>query len=348
MNAMATGDFTSPVPEKLLNKEDEFGHIARAVVKMQDAISSTVRSILSASGHLAASSQELTATSHQSAVAADEVAKVIEEIAYGATSQAKETAQGAGAVEDLGALVVQNKEDISNLNAATTEVHNLQEEGLKILESLIASTELNTNASKDIQEVILGTNESAQKIVRASEMIQNIADQTNLLALNASIEAARAGDAGRGFAVVADEIKKLATQSNEFTKEISLVINELTDKTSSAVKTMEEVGKIVASQSKGVDLTSNKFNGIALAIEDMQKVIVNVNDSSNKMDEKKAQMLIVMEQLSGISQENASGAQEASASVEEQSATIEEIANASEELAKVAEDLNLQMTYFTV
>ena len=56
------------------------------------------------------------------------------------------------------------------------------------------------------------TNESVQKINKATELISSIAEETNLLSLNASIEAARAGESGRGFAVVAAQIQKLAEQ----------------------------------------------------------------------------------------------------------------------------------------
>ncbi len=64
-----------------------------------------------------------------------------------------------------------------------------------------------------VQEQTNITNESAQAIQAATDIIAGIANQTNLLSLNASIEAARAGEMGRGFAVVAEEIRGLADQS---------------------------------------------------------------------------------------------------------------------------------------
>ena len=66
-----------------------------------------------------------------------------------------------------------------------------------------------------VQEQTNITNESAQAIQAATDIIAGIANQTNLLSLNASIEAARAGENGRGIALEAEEIRGLADQSKE-------------------------------------------------------------------------------------------------------------------------------------
>ncbi len=348
MGFMAAGDFTHDVPEDLISKKAESGQISQAVSTMQNSVKNVLRNVVGASEQMAASSQELTATSQQSALAADEVAKVIEDIAHGAADQARETEQGVLAISVLGDLVTQNKAYIENLNTTTNEVNKLKDEGLKILHELVEKTNISSQSSQEVQRIIMNTNESAGKIVTASEMIQNIADQTNLLALNAAIEAARAGEAGKGFAVVADEIRKLAEQSTKFTGEISTIINDLTEKTSTGVETMAEVAKIVSSQSESVSMTNNKFDGIAQAIEDMRKVIDKVSGSSDQMADKKEEIISIIQQLSAISQENAAGTQEAAASVEEQTASTEEIAHSSEELAKIAENLNEEISKFNI
>lgn len=340
-NQMAYGD-------KYIRKKDEVGIIANAIRMMQENLVRLIKEISKDSENVASSSEELTATSEQSASAAEEVAKTIEEIANGASDQAQETAAGVLEIDALSKIISHEIELVEVLNRSAQTVNKLKDEGFVVLKDLEQKTDENNRASKNVHSMIIETNESAERIEKASDMIKNIADQTNLLALNAAIEAARAGEAGRGFSVVADEIRKLAEQSNIFASEISNIIVELGSKTNQAVKTMESATVIVNSQLNSLKNTHTKFTGIADAIEDVKRVVADLNTSSANMIEKKNQITSIIENLSAISEENAAGTEEASASVEEQTAAMAQIADASMELAKLAEAMQRSISKFSI
>lgn len=334
--------------QKLLSRKDEIGEISNSLRMMVANVSEFIFKTSETAEHVAASSEELTATSEQTAIASEEVARTIEEIARGASDQAKDTENTANNIDQLGDLLDQNTEYIKELGSATDNIEQEKDEGFTILNELMEYTEESKNAAQDIYEIINSNNDSAEKIENASGMIQNISDQTNLLALNAAIEAARAGEAGKGFAVVAEEIRKLAEQSNAFTKDITEVIEELKTRSEFAVQSMENVRAIVDKQSDSANRTENKFESIAEAIDIVKELTERINRSVESMNVNKNEVIQLVENLSAISEENAAGTQEAAASMEEQAATVQEISNSGESLALLAEDLRTSIQNFKI
>lgn len=331
---------------KFIDRKDEIGFITRSLTTMQNNFVKLIKEVVDASQQVVASSEELTAISEQSVRASEEVAKTIEEIAMGANDQAKDTEKGAVSINELGGLVEKNQEYLKMMNDYTNVASKLKEEGLEIVQNLVGKTNTMNKSAVEVNEVIINTNKSSEKIEGASQMIKSIAEQTNLLALNAAIEAARAGEAGRGFAVVAEEIRKLAEQSNTFSGEITDIIHELTDETVHAVNAMKEVSIIVNAQKESVEKTSEKFEGIDKAIENIKETIEYISKYEKEIEEKKEEVISIIGNLSAISEENAAGTQEASASTEEQLSSMEEVANSSEYLAKLAEEMQKSIGKF--
>lgn len=329
-----------------LKRKDEIGNIGRSLLSMQRNLVALIGEVNNTSQQVASSAEELTATSQQSTLAADEVAKVIEDIAQGATVQAKESESGAESAELLGNKIQENIIGVRNLSEAANKINILKDEGIEIINDLVQKTEESSQASREIYNIILSTNEGVKKISAASEMIKSIAAQTNLLALNAAIEAAHAGESGKGFAVVAEEIRKLAEQSDSFTEEISRSIRELVGETQVAVEQIKKVDEAVVSQTESVNNTNHKFEGIAGSIEEIRELVDAIDEIDRQMEVERDKVIQLIQHLSSISEENAASTEEASASVEEQTASMAEIANASEALAQLASELQESVAKF--
>lgn len=342
-------DFTyklSDADEKVASRNDEIGIMFTAVKKMNKNIVQLISQLNDSSNSVAASSEELLATSDMALSAALEASRAVEDIAHGATDQAKDTESGVLAIEALSTLIEDEHKLIEQFNGLTANVDALKSEGLEILDDLVHRTEATSNSTANVRTAIVNTKESAIQIENASQMIRNIADQTNLLALNAAIEAARAGEAGRGFAVVADEIRKLAEESNKFTEEISKIIIGLTEQTNNAVSTMDEVNQIVSEQSESVGKTNDKFSGIASAIGNMKNSLVEINQAGDTMREKKNDLMTIMQNLAAISEQNAASTEEVTASVEQQTSSMDEVNSSSRSLSTLAEDMQQNVSRF--
>lgn len=332
--------------EKFNSEKGEIGNIIRSLNKMVDNLVAIVQSINTNAQNTAATAEELTATAQSTSDTAGEVGNAVNSIAEGATSQAQDAQSAVVSAEESGQLLSEMLTTLHDLSKSMEFIRTKKDEGDDSLKHLVEASDLNNEAAVQVHEIIVKTNESAERISAAREMIQSISDQTNLLALNAAIEAARAGEQGKGFAVVAEEIRKLAEQSAGFTEDIRKDIDILKTDVEKAVNTMNGVAGLMEKQNEKMIETGDKFAQISEAIEKSQIIVKNLNKSSKEIEEKNDTIVKAIGNLSSVAADNAATTEEAAAAVATQVQSMEEISGASENLAHVAVELQEEVAKF--
>lgn len=337
MTRIAEGDLT--VEEIKTKNKDEIGVMIHTFNQMVRNLKDLVSAVGDNSDHIAAMSEQLSSSTDQNMLAIEHITSTMEEIATGSNTQ-------ADSVEDTKHLVNNLSDKISEL---TRNAMFMSDSSIKASESANDGHKHIDEAVKQMQEIDLTVNNSAEVVSQLGEQIQeigsivgvinSIANQTNLLALNAAIEAARAGEAGRGFSVVAEEVRVLAEQSTTATKNISSIIATIQE---GAEKAITEMGKGTTAVNKGseiVGLAGGAFNQILTSIKQLSDQIKAATHAMEDINRNSENMVSNMNQVSKITQVTASGTQTALSSIEEQAASMEEITAASNTLAGMAEEL---------
>ncbi len=222
-DSIAAGDLTGQA--LTLDSRDEIGTLAQAMNGMQAALGGIIGTVAETAGSLTGSADSMRSAS-------DHIHRRIDQ-------QSQQTQQAATAMQEMSASIAEvSRHTQSAAETARSAAQTAREGGL-IVKQMLGSMHSIASAVTETSSTVGLLGEDSKRISQIVTVIDEIARKTNLLALNAAIEAARAGDQGRGFAVVAGEVRRLAESTAQATGEIGTMIQEIQDRTRTAIASME-------------------------------------------------------------------------------------------------------------
>ncbi len=295
-------------------------------------------------------------------ISSDQVSIAIEQANQGIESIATEISNVSSSIQNTANIIEETTASIEEIASSSQFISN---EAKNVFENSKGALEFANNGEKNIIEVSDAINSvkestddiykiieelkvSSKEIDKIVSIITGISEQTNLLALNAAIEAARAGEHGKGFAIVADEVRKLAEESKRSAEEISLLINQIQNKTNDAdVSIKEGQQRVIDSVDKSNDI-NRQFKNILESIQQITGKIERIFDSSKQQSQISQDMANAMNDISKTIQDNAVASEQINAVIEEQVSTFEEIGASIQELSSMTKLLKEETDRFKV
>ncbi|WP_342609316.1 methyl-accepting chemotaxis protein [Vibrio tritonius] len=299
---------------------NEIADLSRDVNITIEQLRNTVGSLVRISTDVASAATELAAVMTQSTVNSDQERQEVEQV--------------ASAVNQLEGAATTVTHNAHQADQAAQQAKELTIQSLSMFEQSHRANGKMVDQLSVAADVVNSLKVQSEKIGQVIEVIQGISEQTNLLALNAAIEAARAGETGRGFAVVADEVRMLAARTQDSTKEIQAIIEELqsqsgaaNDSVMSSLNTLQDNQDLATQLSQSLDSINQSIQDlsvmnteVASAAEEQSQVTGDINRNLSNMYE------LVNQNVTGITQSAA----------------------ASQELSSLAEQQKQELSYFKV
>lgn len=348
LDEVADGELDFKISEKLLQRSDEIGNIARSVHTLIGGLASIVVNIHHSTGELAEFKDDFQKKFETINNSISNVNVAVDEIANGATSQADETQKVNSQINDMGDAITKTSQNVDSLTQSTEQMKEHNEQLDTTIQELMAISDRNKESLAAVYNQTNETNQSVMHIGNAVDMITDIAGQTNLLSLNASIEAARAGEYGKGFAVVADQIRQLADQSANTAKEIGEIVAELIENSNTSVETMGVVRQEMTGQYEKLNITKDIFEQLNEEVNNVVTAIESISTEVESLDKLKGEVLGSAESLAAIAQENAASTEETSASMVELGEIVNDCNTKTQQLVDIADSMEENVHKFHV
>jgi len=301
-----------------MKSNDVIGDIITSFNKMAETLRNVIGEIQNSSGQMLAGVDRICLVANETNDGVQRQhneTQLVEQSIQNLTHIAQEVSSKAAQAAEAAALA---KEEAEKGNQVVNQTINS-------IQTLAAEVE---NAASSINKVETESN----NIGGVLDVIQGISEQTNLLALNAAIEAARAGEQGRGFAVVADEVRTLAQRTQESTKEIQTIIDNLQSVSRDTVQVMEKGQAQATSSVEQAAQAGQSLREITNAVTAITEMNTLINDEAGSQSGVAVEINQNISTISQIANESKSGS--------------ENTATESQQLASLAANLQQLVSQF--
>ena len=323
----------------LAERNDAIGRIMRSVNEMVKSFAKVVTGIRKATDSLDVLSDEFKESFANMTTAMEQVSAAVGTIAENTVSQADKTVDIEDKVMEISKAIDIIAGNVDILTKSADKMRDCNAQSEKIMRDLVQISSENGAAIENVRSQTDLTNQSAQEIRQATEIIAGIANQTNLLALNASIEAARAGEMGKGFAVVAEEIRTLADQSKESSEHISKIVNDLIENSNDSVEITRKVSEAFVRQNEKIHETEEIFTQLNREITSVSTSILEIGKEVESLEEHKSVIKDGIVTLSEAAEQNTASTEETLGAMNEVSQMVENCKEYTEQITDVTKEL---------
>lgn len=345
---IAGGDLTTNVEKKYLNDSDEIGELIQSTQQLKTGLTDIISVLAQKTKQLGQSSNNINEMLEVNMQEIDRMENAIEQISAGMNKQAESADDASDGINTINHMIEKANAETKTLNISAKEMLQAGSEVSSTLDNLNSVNVEVLNAVERIQKDTDLTNEAAEQIGKAVDVIMNIAEETNLLSLNASIEAARAGESGKGFAVVASQIQKLAEQSSVSSEQINTIVNNLSSSSAKSVETMAYVREVIDKQSNDIVKTREIFGEVECGIDHSMDGISRIEQAIGNLEEAKGsivELITFLTEATKESKENAAVTLESAHSVKN---SVSDMVQASNGVKEVAHDINDSVSTFRI
>ena len=345
LKKVSNGDLTVHLRTK---KHDEFGLLCLGINHTVEHVKALIENVNAVSTQLNDAATYVAETAATFMETTSDIQRTISEIEQGVNKLDTGSEDCLSQMDLLSGKihnVSMNADEIGKLTSTTGTTIN---SGIDSVAGLTASAKSTSEITRHVVEAIVSLEQKSRSINNIVSSINEIAEQTNLLSLNASIEAARAGDAGRGFAVVAEEIRKLSDQCLASSTQISVIIEEIVEKTGEVVEVAKQAEQVISTQTGAVENTTTSFRMIDQQVESLLQALETITSNVAEMNRSRSETLEAIESISAVSAETAACSSNVYTTAGTQMNAIEDLDQASQKLREKSDRLMEMLGTFNV